>query len=180
MELQRRDDTRDIPVLVVTTVDDEGKALALGADEYCLKPIDRQHLLHALTRLTAPDALRRILIVDDEEISRYVLRQHLMAPEHVIWEAASGDEAMRVAREEHPDVVCLDLMMPGADGHEMLRRFKTDPATRDIPVVVVTSRPLDDVVRRELMPAAGVLSKESISRESARAMIEAAIRGAHT
>jgi signal transduction histidine kinase/CheY-like chemotaxis protein len=177
-ELKRRDDTHDIPVLVVTSVEDEAKAMALGADAYCRKPIDRQRLLHGLTRLTAPDALRRILIVDDEEISRYVLRQHLMAPEHVIWEAASGDEAMAVARAEHPDVVCLDLMMPGADGHDVLRRLKGDPATRDIPVVVVTSRPLDDAVRRGLTPAAGVLPKEGISRESALAMIESAIRGA--
>ncbi len=177
MEMKRRDDLRDVPVLVITTIEDERKALALGADGFCLKPVERRRLLHMLTRLTAPHALRRILIVDDEEISRYVLRQHLMMPEHVIWEAASGEEAVRVAREEHPDVVCLDLTMPEADGHEVLRRLKADPETRDIPIVIVTAQPIDDDMRRSLGPAAGLLAKHGISRESALATIEAAIRG---
>jgi CheY-like chemotaxis protein len=177
MEMKRRDDLRDVPVLVATSVEDEHKAMALGADAFCLKPIERRRLLQMLTRLTAPHALRRILIVDDEEISRYVLRQHLMTPEHVIWEAASGEEAVRVAREERPDVVCLDLTMPEADGHEVLRRLKADPETRDIPVVIVTAQRIDDDMRRSLAPAAGVLPKHGISRESALATIEAAIRG---
>ena len=60
---------------------------------------------------------RRILIVDDEEVSRYVLRQHLMTPAATIWEVANGDDALRLAREQPPDVVCLDLAMPDADGH---------------------------------------------------------------
>lgn len=180
MEMKRRDDYRDVPVLVVTTIEDERKAIALGADGFCLKPVERRQLLHALTRLTAPHALRRILIVDDEEISRYVLRQHLMTPEHVIWEAATAEEALRVAREERPDVVCLDLTMPEADGHEVLRRLKTDPQTSGIPVVIVTAQPLDDDVRRRLALAAGLLSKQGISRESALATIDAAIRTGDT
>ncbi len=177
MEIQRRDDFRDVPVLVITTTDDERKALALGADAFCVKPVERRQLLHLLTRLTAPHALRRILIVDDEEISRYVLRQHLMTPEHVIWEAGNADEGVRVAREEHPDVVCLDLTMPDANGHEVLRRLKADPATADIPVVVVTAMPVDEDLKRTLAPVAGLLPKQGISRESALATIEAAIRG---
>jgi CheY-like chemotaxis protein len=176
MEMKRRDDIRDVPVLVITTIEDERKALALGADGFCLKPVERRQLLHMLTRLTSPHALRRILIVDDEEISRYVLRQHLMTPEHVIWEAASGDEAMRLAREEHPDVVCLDLTMPEADGHEVMRRLKADPETAHIPIVIVTAQPIDDEVRRSLLPAAALLPKHGISRESALATIEAAMR----
>jgi CheY-like chemotaxis protein len=157
-------------------VDDERKAIALGADAYCPKPIERRRLVHLLTRLTAPRALRRILIVDDEEISRYVLHQHLMTPEHVIWEAGTADEALQVARDEHPDVVCLDLTMPGSDGHDVLRRLKADPATREIPVVIVTARPLDDALRSRLEDAAGVLSKKDISRETALAAITSALR----
>ena len=55
--------------------------MALGADAYCCKPVDRQRLVERLTRLTAPESVTRVLVVDDEEISRYVLRQHLMAPD---------------------------------------------------------------------------------------------------
>ena len=175
-EMKRRDDTREIPILVVTEVEDERKALALGADAFHLKPIARQVLLHALTRLTAPAALRRILIVDDEEISRYLLRQHLMAPEHVIWEATNAEDGLRIAREEHPDVVCLDVTMPDVDGYEMLGRLKADPATGHVPVVVVTAHAVDDDARRRLRAAASVLSKEGLSRATALAAVESAMR----
>jgi signal transduction histidine kinase/CheY-like chemotaxis protein len=179
-ELKRRPDTRDIPVAVVTTVDDQAKAMALGADAFCLKPVDRQRLLQIATRLVAPETVKRVLVVDDEEIFRYVLRQHLMTPRHVIVEASSGGEALRLARDERPDVICLDLGMPDLDGGEVLRRLKADPATRDIPVVIVTAQPLDDGLRRTLVLAADVISKDAVSRDAALAAVDAAMRAATT
>jgi signal transduction histidine kinase/CheY-like chemotaxis protein len=175
-DMKRRHETRSIPILVVTRVEDERKAIALGADGYCVKPIDRHRLVHALTRITAPEALRRILIVDDEEISRYLLRQHLMAPEHVIWEATNAEEAMRIAREERPDVICLDVTIPDVDGYEILRRLKAEPTTRDVPVVMVTAQALDEEQRRRLAGTASVLSKERLSRVTALAAIQSAIQ----
>jgi two-component system cell cycle response regulator len=106
-----------------------------------------------------------------------VLRQHLMTPWHSVSEAASGAEAIRLAREERPDVICLDLAMPGDDGVQVLRALKNDPATSDIPVVVVTSRVLDDAESRELLTmATSILPKGSVSRESAISTIDEAIR----
>ena len=176
-DLKRRTETHDIPVAVVTTVEDERKALALGADAYLNTPVDRQRLQQVVTQLVAPESIRRLLVVDDEEISRYVLRQHLAAPRHVICEAASGDEAIRLAQTERPDVICLDLMMPGLDGVEVLRRLKSDPATADIPVVVVTSKPLEESERQSLRAlAVHVLAKDGVSRERALAAVDAAMR----
>src|SRR5262249_31928647 len=111
------------------------------------------------------------------EVCRYVLRQHLITPRHVITEAASGADALRLARDEHPDVICLDLRMPDLAGDEVLRRLKADPATRDIPVIVVTSMAVNDAERRALGDlAADVLSKDTVSRERALAVVDAAIR----
>jgi CheY-like chemotaxis protein len=175
-ELKRRDDTRDIPVLVVSSVDDEGKGVALGADAYCLKPIDRHRLLHTLTRLTSPESIERVLIVDDEEIPRYVLRQQLLNPRRVVFEASTGAEAIRVARAEHPDVICLDLVMPDVDGLEVLARLKADAETRDIPVVIVTSKHLHDDERARLLELApSVIAKETLSRGTL-AVVEDALR----
>jgi signal transduction histidine kinase/CheY-like chemotaxis protein len=172
-ELKRRPDTQTIPLVVVTTVDDERKGLALGADAYCVKPIDRQRLLLTLTRLTAPDTIKRILVVDDEEISRYLLRQHLITPQHVISEAATGVEAIDKARAERPDVICLDLSMPDLDGFEVLRRLRSDPLTEAVPVVIVTSKHLGDTDRRVLRElASAVLSKEDISRDRVLSIVE--------
>jgi signal transduction histidine kinase/CheY-like chemotaxis protein len=177
-ELKRRPDTNDIPVLVVTNVADERKAIALGADAYCEKPVDRQRLVQTLTQLVTPEIMRKVLVVDDEEIFRYVLRQ-LMAPHHIVSEAASGDEALRMARRERPDVICLDLGIPDLDGTEVLRRLRADPDTRDIPVVVVTSRHLEELQLAALRELdAAVLAKDAVSRETALAAVDAAIRSA--
>src|SRR4029453_3854372 len=176
-EIKRRPDLHDIPVAVVTTVEDERKALALGADAFCLKPVDRKRLLEVITPLALPGSVKRVLVVDDEEVFRYVLRQHLVAGHHVISEAATGEEALRLARAEHFDLICLDLGMPDMEGTEVLRRLRSDPGTRDIPVVIVTAMPLDDAGRQQLGElSAHVLSKDAVSRERVLDAVGAAIR----
>lgn len=175
-ELKRREATRAVPVVVVSVVDDERKALALGADGYCRKPVDRQQLLQALARVTAPQRMRQVLIVDDEEISRYLLRQHLATPHYVITEAGSGAEALRRADQERPDVICLDLGMPDLDGEEVLRRLKQNPATASIPVVIVSAQVLDESARRRLDLAYDVLSKENLSGDAVLATVSEALR----
>ena len=176
-ELKRAPATKDIPVAVISTVDDRSKSMALGADAYCSKPIDRQTVVQTLTRLVDPASVKRVLIVDDEEISRYVLRQHLLNPHLIVSEACGGEEAIRLARTEHPDVICLDLTMPGVDGVDLLQRLKEDAATRAIPVVIVTSRILGEAERRNLLGmATTILSKDLVSREAAVAAVDEAIR----
>jgi signal transduction histidine kinase/DNA-binding response OmpR family regulator len=180
-ELKGRPETHDIPVIVVSTVEDERKVIALGADAYCAKPIDRYTFLHTLTKVTAPETIRRVLVADDEEISRYVLRQHLATAQHAIDEAASGAEAIRRARAGHPHVICLDLTMPDQDGFQVLRALKADPSTRDIPVLIVTARLLQESERRELLElASGILPKEALSQERALAAVDEAMRHAES
>ena len=180
-ELKRRADTAAIPVLVASTVEDAGKGFALGADAYQMKPLDRATLLVHLHRLTGSEAVRKVLIVDDEEISRYVLRQSLGKTEHLVLEAASGEDGLRLASEQRPDLVCLDLSMPGMDGSEVLRRLKAEPATRGIPVVIVTSRALDDATRSALLEsAAAIVPKDQAASLAATvaSALERAARGA--
>jgi signal transduction histidine kinase/CheY-like chemotaxis protein len=178
-ELKRREDTSDVPVVIASTVEDERKGLALGADAYLVKPVGRQRLVQTLTRLTAPERVKRVLVVDDEEISRYLLSQHLLAPNHLISEAATGTDALRLARAESPDVICLDLRMPDLDGFEVLRELRSDPATREIPVIVVTSKSLSEEELQTLHTfGTSVVAKDSVSRESALAAIESAMRAA--
>ncbi|HSD11830.1 MAG TPA: ATP-binding protein [Candidatus Binatia bacterium] len=178
-ELKRREDTAEVPVVIATTLEDERKGLALGADAYLVKPISRQRLVQTLTRLIAPERVKRVLVVDDEEISRYLLSQHLLAPNHLVSEAATGTDALRLARDEPPDVICLDLLMPDLDGFEVLRELKSDPVTREIPVVVVTSKSLSEEERKTLDSlGTSVVAKDSVSRESALAAVESAMRSA--
>ena len=170
-----------MPVAIVSTVDDQRKGLALGADAYLVKPVDRHRLVQTIAQLTAAETVKRVLIVDDEDISRYLLRQHLLAPNRLVSEAATGTDALRQARAEPPDLICLDLMMPDLDGFEVLRTLKSDPATCGIPVVVVTSKPLTAEDRQTLLAlGTSVVAKDGVLRENALAAVESAMRGTET
>ena len=116
---------RELPVLVVTNVGDEVKALGLGADAFFPKPAERPWLLHTLRSLTR-SARRAVLAIDDDELSRYTLQDALRGLPFEFLEAASGEEGFARARREQPSAVFLDLNMPDQDGFAVLARLKAD------------------------------------------------------
>jgi signal transduction histidine kinase len=117
----------------------------------------------------------RILIVDDDPTARYTLASFAAAPGIEFREAENGLQGISLARSEHPDMIFLDLMMPGIGGHEVLERLKGDPNTAAIPVVVVTSRFINDDERRQILQRSrGVMGKGDLSRDTvARAIRDA-------
>jgi signal transduction histidine kinase/ActR/RegA family two-component response regulator len=107
-----------------------------------------------------PERLEKILIIDDDEAARYVLRRMVEPCAELILEASSGTEGLQRARTEELRLILLDLAMPDLDGREVLRRLKADTATRNIPVIVVTSRNLDARERRTIeVEAVAIVSK---------------------
>jgi signal transduction histidine kinase/CheY-like chemotaxis protein len=176
-EIKRSEQHRDVAMIVATTVPDEQKGRSLGADAYLVKPVDRHSLIQTLTRLTRATDATRILIVDDEEVARYILRQQLAPLQPTILETSSGVAAMALARAEHPDLIFLDLTMSDADGLDVLQQLKSDPQTQNIPVIVVTARRLDEAGRRALLGMArAILPKDRLSREHVRAVVDEALR----
>ncbi len=117
----------------------------------------------------------RILIVDDDETARYTLANFATRPGAEIFQADNGLDGIARASSERPDVILLDLMMPGVGGHEVLARLKSDPATAQIPVIIVTSRFVNDDEKTQILTrAASVVYKGDLSRENvARAIGEA-------
>jgi signal transduction histidine kinase/CheY-like chemotaxis protein len=186
-EMKREERTRNVPLWVVTMVDNAGKALALGADDFCSKPLERSWLLSRLQAV--PIERERILIVDDNEVSRYLLRGLLADSRFTVLEAATGADGLRQVREARPRVVFLDLDLPDLGGLEVLRLLRGDVATRDVSVIVHTARVLTEVERALLArQATAFLPKESVPRELAlarlrealcRAILEARSGGAH-
>ncbi|MBM4467063.1 MAG: response regulator [Chloroflexi bacterium] len=174
VEMKRAKATRDIPILVCTIIDDQREqGMVLGAVDYCVKPIERQWLLNKLKML---DPVEKILIIDDEEVARYAFNKLLAGTRYTVIEAADGPEGLRRAREEGPQVIFLDLIMPEMSGFEVLDELKSDPATRNIPVVIYTGKDLEEEERRRLMEGAvAVLSKATTSREEAIAQIREAL-----
>src|SRR5260370_1352369 len=82
---------------------------------------------------------RRILVVEDQEDNRRILRDLLTSAGYEIIQAENGEEALAAAARERPDLILMDIQLPVLDGYEATRRIKADPALRAIPVIVVTS-----------------------------------------
>jgi CheY-like chemotaxis protein len=159
-----------LPVIVATQSGDERKAYSLGADVFLDKPVTREKLLAALEKLTAAGTQQLGLIIDDDPAARYVIRRSVR--EMRFEEAKDGPAGLAAATRLRPEVIFLDMAMPGMRGDEVLERLKADPATRAIPVVVVTSHEIDDSLRSRLSGRArAILQKKDISIETlARAL----------
>ena len=98
--------------------------------------------------------------MDDEEISRYLLRQIFSNPKIRFLEADNGSQALELAKVERPDLVMTDLVMPVMDGFHMLENMSADAELRDIPVIVATSKKLSPEQTRELQKPRGGDSSE--------------------
>jgi len=94
------------------------------------------------------EARPRILIVDDDPVILRLLQINFRLEGYEVDSASRGDEALRRAGEAVPDVVVLDIMMPGVDGFDVLRQLKEDPASRDVPVILLSARAQDEDRRR--------------------------------
>jgi CheY-like chemotaxis protein len=149
-EVKAGEGTRDVPVVVVSTVEDRQKGFALGADAYAIKPVERAWLLATLDRLVVRAHGRHVLVVDDDEISRYVLRVALERAGLDVREVTTGSEGLQLAAVERPAAIFLDLVMPGESGFDVLEQLKASAVTRDIPVVVVSSKRLTADERQRL------------------------------
>jgi signal transduction histidine kinase/CheY-like chemotaxis protein len=168
-------DAGALPVIVMSTVDDQRKGFALGADAYCVKPIEAAALVQTLDRLVAAREAVRVLTVDDEEAFRFVIRQLLNGREHELVEAASGIDGLAKAHEAPPDVILLDLCLTDMTGFDVFERLRHDPATARVPVVVVTSQRLTEDDQRRLSEAKAVLPKSTLTRAALRTAIANAV-----
>jgi signal transduction histidine kinase len=121
----------------------------------------------------------KILIIDDDETARYTLGSFATRPGAHVLEAENGLQGIARAQTDRPDVILLDMMMPGLGGHEVLQRLKTDPATRAIPVVIITSRFVNEDERTQILSrAANVIYKGDLSRDVVSDAIDAALAAA--
>ena len=134
--------TDNIPILVVSGVQDGKTALGLGASDYLVKPVHRSDIQNLLGELEIPEPegrKARVLVVDDDSDVVEMLREMLPPKHYEALAAYDGQEALDIARDQHPDMILLDLMMPGLSGFEMLELLRGDPDTADISVIVVTA-----------------------------------------
>jgi DNA-binding response OmpR family regulator/anti-sigma regulatory factor (Ser/Thr protein kinase) len=133
-----------IPVIVCSIVDNRPLGYSLGASDYLLKPVDPQTLTDTLDRVSVRGTANSdgyVLVVDDEHGVRELLTTALRHAGFNARSAPSGETALKMVSQQPPRAVLTDLMMPnGMSGFEFVARFRSDPQTADVPVIVVTGK----------------------------------------
>jgi CheY-like chemotaxis protein len=166
LELRGQDTQNDIPVIVTSSTGEVRKAVHLGADDYMAKPVDRERLIDALDRVTGRHSIIRVLLVDDEEVTHYLVRQLLPRSQYRVWIARDGRDALDHLPEYRPDVILLDLAMPGMNGFAFLNCFRQDISSAELPVIVLTSSILDPQERSSLDSTSMILSKSELASDT--------------
>ncbi|MFP4599296.1 MAG: response regulator [Persicimonas sp.] len=155
----------DIPVVMVTMIDDKSIGYALGASDYLVKPIQRDRLVRVLARFNSESG-GTALVVEDEDDIRELIARHLRRSDWTVRTACNGRKALEELDTECPDVVILDLMMPEMDGFEVAEIMRQEPRWQDIPIVVVTAMDLDSSEQKRLQKSVQrILSKKASSIE---------------
>jgi signal transduction histidine kinase/CheY-like chemotaxis protein len=135
--------TQGIPVLIVSARDQGQVGFSLGAVDYLVKPVNPKRLLAALYRcqvLGAPRRALRILVVDDEPAVLEALDALLTREGHTVMRAQDGEGALSRAQTERPDVILLDLHLPGLSGFEVVTRLRQIPGLEAVPVVAFSGK----------------------------------------
>ncbi len=165
--LKADDELRNIPVIMLTMVDDPERGFTLGAAEYATKPLDRNQLSQILKKYVCANAPCPVLLVEDDPANRAVTRNLLEKEGWRVSEAENGRVALDCLARERPNLILLDLMMPEMDGFEFADKVRRHPEWRTIPIVVVTSMDLRDSDRQRLSGyVQAILHKEGDSREA--------------
>jgi PAS domain S-box-containing protein len=128
-----------IPIIIISIEEQRAKGFALGACEYLVKPIDADRLVSIVSRSVAPGT-GDVLVVDDDSTTRELVTRQLRRAGFSASEAASGDDALTQARANKPAMMVLDLMMPGTNGFDVIRKIRSE--NMGIPVLVLTGKDL--------------------------------------
>ena len=146
--------TQNIPVFVVSVMEDRHRAYTLHADDYFLKPIDRTLLVNRIKELAGrsvkENVVHEILVVDDDPNALFLLSSFLEKEGFKVRKAMNGPEAMDAMRESAPDLVVLDLLMPGMSGFELMEYMRQQKPLRQVPIVVLTAKEITDEDKRRL------------------------------
>ncbi len=160
--------TQNIPVVVVSVVDNPSLGRALGALDYFVKPVDGKALLSRLGQYTFATKVKtdpvRVLVVDDEPANLDLLEGLLEPAGFGVLKAGSGREGIDKARSEMPSLILLDLMMPDLSGFDVVEALRADEATREIPIMVLTAKTLTEADKQALNgQVAAIFQRNSVA-----------------
>jgi len=170
-ELKETPETEDIPVIILSIVDDKRLGFSLGATEYIVKPVGKQALLRKLRNLEKLGRIKRVLVVDSDPETVRLIGNVLKELEYQVSTAYNSKDAIKSIQDYTPDLVVLNLTMPEVSGFDVIEYLKTGEGVKDIPLIVLTHKDLtekeiDDLNdRMQAILNKGVLTKEDLLKE---------------
>jgi signal transduction histidine kinase/DNA-binding response OmpR family regulator len=170
---------RHTPMAVLTALDlqgDEHARIAASVDTVMRKgEASHGKVVKELARISA--ARLRVLIVDDSDVNRKVIRAMLQRLECTMLEVADGESGIRAAREHLPTVILMDVQMPGMDGLTATRELKSDPTTSEIPVIAVSAHAMAGDAERALHAGCIAYVSKPVSRARLYDALDVALGG---
>ncbi|MHB1050407.1 MAG: response regulator [Bacteroidota bacterium] len=162
-ELKEHPLCKDIPVIIVSMVDERNVGFGLGAVEYFVKPVQKDDLIAAIKKVESSAAQRsaKILVIDDDKSVTDLVQVILESEGCTVVKAHNGKDGLLLAEREKPDLIILDLVMPELSGFNVAYQLKHNPATYTIPVMIMTSMEIDDETREQLEGFVVSLMKKS-------------------
>lgn len=174
-ELKRDSEAKSIPVIIHSMIDNKPLAMSLGAIDVMPKPVDSKQLLQRVQSAVKTDD-QFVLVVDDNKDYANALKQLLDVEGYKTTVAHSGEEAMNVLKKSTPAVIFLDVVMPGMDGFQVVRKLQGNDAWRKIPVIILSGKELTNR-ERDMLQAyiKDVMNKEEFSKEALSNTIKKAL-----
>ena len=169
-ELKNDPQTKDIPVIILTIVDNKPMGFRLGASDYLVKPLNEKSVLDALRRLAKSNGgvgPRKLLVVDDDPKVVDMVQQMLDGEGFAIESAADGVEALTHLKGNQPDAILLDLLMPRMDGFQLIDEIHKQPRLGAIPIIVLTAKSLSNEEQAQLEKSvASIVQKQGLGSET--------------
>jgi len=148
--LKQDDDTSNIPVIMLSVINDKDRGFTLGANDFLTKPIDWRALSNVVKKNIRSQSTISVLVIDDDDETRDMINRKFSKNNWEVFDAKNGREGLAVLEVKRPSIILLDLMMPVMDGFEFLERFNQHKEWKDIPVILLTAADLSSEERRFL------------------------------
>ncbi|MBI5295206.1 MAG: GAF domain-containing protein [Chloroflexi bacterium] len=179
-ELKSNPETRDIPVMICSIIEEQERGFSLGAADYLVKPILEEDLVHALDRLNTDGSIHEVLVIDDNPNDLKLIGK--MLADNGRYQAVlaeGGEKGWELILSKKPQAVILDLFMPNMDGFNILENMRLNKGLSEIPVIIVSGGDLSAEQRKQLEEyGRQLLSKDGLSEKELIASLEHALQRA--
>jgi CheY-like chemotaxis protein len=180
-ELKNDPETRAIPIIICSILENQEKGFSLGASDYLVKPFLQEDMINALNRLNRDGHIKEVLIIDDDPADLRLVQKMLEDVQHYqITLAQGGKQGWEMIQSTQPDAIILDLFMPDFNGFNILENLRANPVLRHIPVIILTGADLSADQHQQLTDfGQGVLAKGYLREKELLVLLEEVLRKFH-